>query len=45
MTTLAMSGSIVGSAIAAIAKDFPDTPISTVQLISVLLQSFKSTIK
>lgn len=34
MTTLAMSGTIVGSAIAAIAKDFPDTPISTVQLLS-----------
>lgn len=36
MASLAMSGSVVGSAIAAIAKDFPDTPISTVQMLSTL---------
>lgn len=36
MATLAMSGGVVGSAIAAVAKDFPTTPISTVQLLSTL---------
>lgn len=36
MATLAMSGSVAGSAIAAISADFPNTPISTVQLLSTL---------
>lgn len=36
MATLAMSGSVAGSAIAAISKSFPDTPISTIQLLSTL---------
>lgn len=36
MASLAMAGSVTGAAIAAIAKDFPDTPISTVQLLSTL---------
>lgn len=36
MATLAMSGSVASSAIAAISADFPDTPISTVQLLSTL---------
>ena len=36
MATLAMSGSVTGSAIAAISADFPNTPISTVQLLSTL---------
>ncbi|HCG97195.1 MAG TPA: MFS transporter [Erysipelotrichaceae bacterium] len=36
MATLAMSGSVAGSAIAAISKSFPNTPISTVQMLSTL---------
>lgn len=36
MATLAMSGSVAGSAIAAISKSFPNTPISTIQLLSTL---------
>lgn len=36
MATLAMSGSVAGSAIAAISADFPKTPISTIQLLSTL---------
>ena len=36
MATLAMSGSVAGAAIAAISKSFPNTPISTVQLLSTL---------
>lgn len=36
MATLGMAGSIVGSAIAAISKSFPHTPISTIQLLSTL---------
>ncbi len=36
MATLAMSGGIAGSAIAAIAKSFPNTPISTIQLLTTL---------
>lgn len=36
MASLALSGSVVGSAIAAISQDFPDTPISTVQMLSTL---------
>lgn len=36
MATLAMSGSVAGSAIAAISKSFPTTPISTIQLLSTL---------
>lgn len=36
MASLGMAGTIVGSAIAAIAQSFPDVPISTVQLLSTL---------
>lgn len=36
MATLAMSGSVTSAAIAAIAADFPKTPISTIQLLSTL---------
>ena len=36
MATLAMSGSVAGSAIAAISKSFPGTPISTIQMLSTL---------
>lgn len=36
MASLAMAGTVVGSAIAAIAKSFPDVPISTIQLLSTL---------
>ncbi|MGN1406938.1 MFS transporter [Lactobacillus sp.] len=36
MATLAMSGNVVGSAIAAISQSFPHTPISTIQLLTTL---------
>lgn len=36
MSAFAMAGSVATSAIAAIAKSFPDTPISTVQLLGTL---------
>lgn len=36
MSAFAMAGSVATSAIAAISKSFPDTPISTVQLLGTL---------